>query len=142
MRLAFPVLLLVFARAAWAADPDPASLYVLTTEGSTTALKAGQPGTFVLAIHTVSGAHISEDAPLKLALSGSGGIQPEKALLSRSDAKAIPKPGGATDPRFEVPLFASAKGQGVVEAKLTFFVCTETLCARQQKTLSLQVTVN
>jgi len=142
MRLGVLALFLLSAPAAFAADPDPSSLYVLTTEGSTTALKAGQPGTFVLVIHTVAGAHISEDAPLKLALSGSGGVEPQKTLLGRSDAKAVPKPGGATDPRFEVPLTASAKGQGAVEAKLTFFVCTETLCARQQKTLSVPVTVN
>ena len=141
MRLAFLSLLFLSLPAA-AADPDPASLYVLTTEGSSTALKAGQSGTFILAIHTVAGAHISEDAPLKLALNGSGGVEPQKALLGRSDAKSVPKAGGATDPRFEVPLTASAKGQGAVEAKLTFFVCTETLCARQQKTLSVPVTVN
>jgi hypothetical protein len=28
-----------------------------------------------------------------------------------------------------------------VEAKMTFFVCTEQLCLRQQKTLSVPVTV-
>ena len=135
-------LVLLSASAAWAADPDPASLYTLTTEGSSTALKAGASGTFVLSIHTMAGAHISEEAPLKLALTGSGGVEPQKAVLGRSDAKSIPKSGGAVDPRFEVPLTATAKGQGAVEAKLTFFVCTETLCARQQKTLSVPVTVN
>jgi hypothetical protein len=136
------LLLLAAAPAAWAADPDPASLYVVTTEGSTTSLKAGKPGTFVLAIRTVAGAHISEEAPMKLTLSGSGGVEPAKALLSRSDAKSVPKPDGAVDPRFEIPLTAASKGQGAVEAKLTFFVCTETLCARQQRTLSLPVTVD
>jgi hypothetical protein len=135
-------LLLLAAPAARAADPDPASLYVLSTEGSTTALKAGKPGTFVLAIRTVAGAHISEEAPMKLSLSGSGGVEPAKALLGRSDAKSVPKPDGAVDPRFEVPLTASSKGQGSIEAKLTFFVCTETLCARQQKSVSLPVTVD
>jgi hypothetical protein len=142
MHLRLLALLLLAAPAAWAADPDPASLYVLTTEGSSTALKAGQSGTFVLFIRTVPGAHISEDAPLKLALTGSAGVEPQKAVLGRSDAKSVPKPDGAADPRFEVPLTATVKGQGAVEAKLTFFVCTETLCARQQKTLSVPVTVN
>jgi hypothetical protein len=141
MHARFLALCLLSAPAAWA-DPDPATLYVLTTEGSSTALKAGQPGTFVLVIRTVAGAHISEDAPLKLALTGTGGVEPKKALLGRGDATSVPKPGGATDPRFEVPLSTSTKGQGAVEAKLTFFVCTETLCARQQKTLSVPVTVN
>jgi hypothetical protein len=135
-------LLLLAAPAAWAADPDPASLYVLTTEGSSTTLKVGKPGTFILSIQTVAGAHISDEAPMKLTLSGSGGVEPAKALLGRTDAKSVRKPDGASDARFEVPLTASAKGQGAVEAKLTFFVCTETLCARQQKTLSLPVTVD
>ena len=137
-----PVLLLAMAATAWAKDPDPTSLYVLKTDGSSTALKAGQSGTFVLSIQTVPGAHISEDAPMKLTLTGSGGVEPSKAVLGRADAKAVPKPDGAADTRFEVPLTAAAKGQGAVEAKLTFFVCTETLCARQQKTLSVPVTVN
>lgn len=136
------LLFLAAAATAWAADPDPTSLYVLKTDGSTTTLKAGQSGTFVLAIQTVPGAHISEDAPMKLTLTGSGGVEPGKAVLGRGDAKAVPKPDGAADPRFEVPLTAAAKGQGAVEAKLTFFVCTETLCARQQKALSVPVTVN
>ena len=136
------VLLLTAAATAWAADPDPASLYVLTTDGSSAALKAGQPGTFVLFIKTVPGAHISPDAPLKLTLTGSGGVEPGKAVLGRADAQSVRKPDGAADPRFEVPLTASVKGRGAVEAKLTFFVCTETLCARQQKTLSVPLTVN
>jgi hypothetical protein len=135
-------LLLLAAPAARAADPDPASLYVLSTEGSSTALKAGKPGTFVLSIRTVAGAHISEEAPMKLTLSGSGGVAPGKSLLVRSDAKPVPKADGAVDPRFEVPLTATGKGPGAVEAKLTFFVCTETLCARQQKTLSLHLQVD
>ncbi|MGO8968305.1 MAG: hypothetical protein ACLQDQ_01900 [Myxococcaceae bacterium] len=142
MRAPLLLLLVLAAPAAWASDPDPSSLYVISTEGSTTVLKAGTPGTFVLSIHTSAGAHISEDAPMKLTLSGSGGVEPKKSSLSRTDAKSVPKPEGSADPRFEVPLAASSKGQGSVEAKLTFFVCTETLCSRQQKTLSLPVTVD
>ena len=79
---------------------------------------------------------------MRLTLSGSAGLTPGKSLLSRSDAKALPKAAGPADPRFEVPLSASAKGPGAVEAKLTFFVCTETLCSRQQRTLSVPVTVD
>ncbi len=45
------------------------------------------------------------------------------------------------DPRFEVPFTAAAAGKGAVDAKLTFFICTEKLCARQQKTFSIPVEV-
>ncbi len=142
MRAPLLLLLLLTASVARASDPDPSSLYTVSTEGSTTVLKAGTAGTFVLSIRTSAGAHISEDAPMKLTLSGSGGVEPKKSLLGRSDAKSVPKSEGTSDSRFEVPLTASAKGQGAVEAKLTFFVCTETLCSRQQKTVSLPVTVD
>jgi len=137
-----PLLVLLLTTAAWGADPDPSTLYSLTTDGSSTVMKAGQPGTFVLSIRPASGAHISADAPLKLVLSGSGGVQPGKSQLGRADAKSIAQGAGPADTRFEVPLSASAKGKGGVEAKLTFFVCTDTLCSRQQKTVSLPVTVN
>lgn len=115
---------------------------MVSTEGSSTSLKAGQAGTFVLSIRTVPGAHVSDEAPMKLTLTGTGGVQPAKATLGRTDAKAVAKGSGPADPRFEVPLVASAKGQGAVEAKLTFFVCTDTLCSRQQKTVSVPVTVD
>ena len=35
----------------------------------------------------------------------------------------------------------AAAGKGTVEAKLTFFICTEQLCARQKKTISVPVEV-
>ena len=133
--------LLLLGSVARAADPDPASLYVLSTAGSTTALHAGQPGIFVLSIQTVSGAHVSDDAPMKLLLSGSGPVQPAKAELGRADARPVQKGSGPADARFEVPFSVSGRGQGAVEAKLTFFVCTDTLCARQQKTVNLPVKV-
>ena len=105
-------------------------------------LKAGQPGTFVLSIRTVAGAHVSDEAPMKLTLTGSGGVQPGKSVLGRTDAKPAAKSSGPADPRFEVPVTASARGQGAVEARLIFFVCTDTLCSRQQKTLTVPVTVD
>jgi hypothetical protein len=136
------LLLLLVAPVAWAADPDPTSLYLLSTDGSSKALKVGQTGTFVLSIRTVPGAHLSEEAPMKLLLSASGGVQPAKLVLGRSDAKAEPKAGGPADARFEVPLVAGTKGPGAVQAQLTFFICTETLCSRQQKTLNVPVSVD
>ena len=142
MRPTLMTVLVLLTPAAWAADPDPAALFTVTTDGSSTVLKPGASGTLVLSIHTSAGAHISEDAPLKLTLTGSGGVEPAKATLGRSDAKTVRKADGAADPRFEVPLTAVSKGHGAVEAKLTFFVCTETLCSRQQKTLSVPVTVD
>jgi hypothetical protein len=128
---------------ALAADEvDPASLYELSTEGSSTKVKAGEKGTFVLAIKTKAGAHVSEEAPLKLELKGAQ-VTPAKEKLGREDSVTKKAQGQAfVDPRFEVPFTAAAAGKGSVDAKLTFFVCTEKICARQQKTVSVPVEVN
>jgi hypothetical protein len=130
------------AMPALAADEvDPASLYEVSTEGSTTRLKAGEAGRFVLSIRSKPGAHVSDEAPLKLELKGTQ-VTPQKERLTLKDSVA-PKPAGQqyVDPRFEVPLNAAVAGKGAVDAKLTFFICTDKLCARQQKALSVPVEV-
>lgn len=122
-------------------QPDPSTLYELSTEGSSTQVKAGEQGTFVLSIKTKSGSHVSDEAPLKLELKGTQ-LTPAQEKLAMKDSVAK-KPAGQAfaDPRFEVPFKATSAGQGTVEARLTFFICSEQLCARQQKTLSVPVQV-
>jgi hypothetical protein len=117
-----------------AGDVDPASLYELSTAGTSTRLKAGGKGTLVLEIKPRGEAHVSEESPLSVELAGKN-VKPGKDKLSRSDA-ASPR-----SPRFEVPLTAEQTGAGSVEVKATFFICTENLCARQKKQLSVPVTV-
>lgn len=125
-----------------AEEVDPASLYELSTEGSSTQVKAGEKGTFVLAVKTKAGAHVSEEAPLKLEVKGAQ-VTPAKEKLGREDSVAKKAQGQAfVDPRFEVPFTAASAGKGSVDAKLTFFICTEKICARQQKTVSVPVEVN
>ncbi|MDY7230901.1 hypothetical protein [Hyalangium rubrum] len=122
-------------------EVDPASLYEVSTEGSSTKVKAGEKGVFVLAIKSKGGAHVSDEAPLKLQVKGTQ-LAPAKADLTRTDSVAKKAEGQAfVDPRFEVPFTAEAAGQGTVDAKLTFFICTEKICARQQKTVSVPVEV-
>ncbi|NVJ07827.1 hypothetical protein HUW63_21600 [Myxococcus sp. AM001] len=124
-----------------AADVDPASLYEVSTEGTSTQVKAGEQGTFVLAIKTKAGAHVSDEAPLKLEVKGSQ-VTPAKEKLVLADSVAKKAQGqDFVDPRFEVPFTTAAAGKGTVDAKLVFFICTEKLCARQQKTFSLPVEV-
>ena len=120
---------------------DPATLYEVSTVGSSAQVKAGQSGVFVLAIRSKAGAHVSDEAPLKLELKGTG-VVPSQDKLALKDSVAKKAAGQAfVDPRFEVPFKADAVGKGRVEAKLTFFICSEQLCARQQKTLSVPVEV-
>jgi len=115
MRLSAPILtsVVLLSSLALGAELDPTTLYKLTTEGTTAKVPAGKKGTFVLEIQSLKGAHVW-------------------------------KPSASTkypDPRFEVPLTATGKGAGTVEAKVTFFICTADACLRQQKALSVPVAV-
>ena len=60
-------------------------------------------------------------------------------LVRCSVARAVE--GKHKSPRFEVPVTAGAAGSGKVEGKLTFFVCTEKICSRQQRDVSVPVEV-
>lgn len=120
---------------------DAANLYDLSTQGTSSQLKAGEKGTLVIAITPKNGAHVSDEAPLKIVLSGQN-VKPEKTKLTHADSVSKKAEGQQyAAPRFEVPLVAEAAGQGKVEAKMTFFICTEQICSRQQKTLSVPVEV-
>jgi hypothetical protein len=129
------------ASLALAAEVDPTTLYQLSTEGTTARVAPGKTGTLVLEIQSLKGAHVSDEAPLRIQLSGTGPVKPEKTQLVYTDSLRKPSPSVKyPDPRFEVPLAVSGKGPGTVEAKMTFFVCTAELCLRQQKTLTVPVT--
>jgi hypothetical protein len=124
------------------AETDVKALYEVTTEGSSTAVKAGERGTVVIAFKTKGAAHVSDEAPLKIELSGRD-VKLDKAKLTLADSTAKKEEGGKSppDPRFEVGFTSAAKGRATVEAKLTFFICTDTICARQTKSLSIPVDV-
>lgn len=116
--------------------------YEVTTEGTTTELKAGESGKIVIQIRAKNGAHVSDDAPLRIELSSKESkLAKQKLTIADSTTK---REIGATeypDPRFEVPFTPSAQGKTTVDAKMTFFICTEKLCSRQTKNLSLAIDV-
>lgn len=131
--------LLLSARAI-AGEPDLTHLYSVQAE-ATPSVQAGAKGSVTLTIQTVGDAHISDEAPLKIVLTGKN-VTPEKATLRYQDSLAKKTAAKAyPDPRFEVPFTAQAPGKGEVDAKMTFFVCSANLCSRQQKTVTLPVTV-
>ncbi|MCE9673943.1 hypothetical protein LY474_39725 [Myxococcus stipitatus] len=132
---------LAWAAPALANEVDPASLYEVSTEGSSAQFKAGEKGVFVVSVKTKSGAHVSDEAPLKLEVKGSH-VAVAKEKLGREDSVSKKAAGQEfVDPRFEIPLTAATAGKGTVDAKLVFFICTEKICARQQKNLSVPVEV-
>ncbi|CAM4283301.1 protein-disulfide reductase DsbD family protein [Corallococcus soli] len=124
-----------------AQDVDPATLYEVTTEGTSTQVKAGGQGTFVLAIKSKAGAHVSDEAPLKLELKGTQLTPAQKTLTLEQSVAKKAQGQQYVDPRFEVPFTAATAGKGTLDATLTFFICTEKICARQKKTFSLPVEV-
>ncbi|HYO73304.1 MAG TPA: hypothetical protein VEU33_45290 [Archangium sp.] len=140
--LAAAVVALVCTQVQAQAQVDPTTLYEVSTEGTSAKVKAGEQGVFVLSIKSKPGAHVSDEAPLKLELKGGAQLTPAQEKLALKDSVAKKAQGQQfVDPRFEVPFKATAAGKGTLEAKLTFFICSEQLCARQQKTFSLPVEV-
>ena len=130
-------LLIVVSLFSWCAyaEQDVGNFYEVTTTGTTAKLKAGETGKVIISITAKNGAHVSDEAPLKIELS-SKQSKLGKEKLTLTDSKT-----GAANPRFEVPFTPTAQGPTTVEAKLTFFICTEKLCSRQTKNLSLPVEV-
>jgi hypothetical protein len=124
------------------AETDVAAFYDVTTDGSTTRLKAGETGKVIISIKALNGAHVSDEAPLKIELS-SKQSKLTKEKLTLADSLNVKKDGEKNypDPRFEVPFTPSAQGNTTVEARMTFFICTEKLCSRQTRHLTFPVEV-
>lgn len=132
---------LLCANSVFAQDPDPKSFYELSTAGTSTAVKMGEKGKVVIEIIAKPGAHVSADAPLSLKLTGKN-AKPEKESLKLADSVNKPKPGEEyLNAKFEVPFAVEAVGKASIEAKIKFFVCTDKICARQEKTFSFPVDV-
>jgi len=120
---------------------DPALLYELSAELSTAQVQEGQKARWQIAIVAKQGAHVSDEAPLRIELSGTNAA-PEKKRLTLADSLVKPAVGEKyANPRFEAVYATVAPGEAKLDAKLTFFICTETLCARQVKSLSVPVQV-
>lgn len=131
----------LIASQAIAGEPDMNQLYSVTAEVQPAQLAAGAKGTLVIAFKTAASAHISDEAPLKIALSGKN-VAVDKAVLRYQDSVAKKTAAKAyPDPRFEIPFTAQGKGLAEVDAKMTFFVCSADLCSRQQKNVTVPVTV-
>ncbi len=125
------------------ADADPvAGMYELSTDGTSKAVKVGEKGKLVIAISAKPGAHVSGDAPMKIELA-SKELKAEKEKLTLADAMTKKSDKHEIEEaRFEVPFSASKAGKANLEAKLTYFICTDKVCARQQKTIQFPVDVN
>jgi hypothetical protein len=127
------------AAPALAGDPgaEAAASYRLETAGTTTSLKAGEKGVFVISIVPVTKVHVHPQAPLKVALEATPGLKLEKTSLGKADP-VDPKAEGR---RFEVPFVAQAAGKQEARAKVDFFICSDQWCVKQVKDVTAAIQV-
>jgi len=130
--------LLLAARAALAADPDSGvDGFTVDTSGSSRTAAVGGKGKLAVAIQPKAPWHVDPRAPLKIRMEAPAGLALEKSTFARKDA-LDPK---AEVPRFETPFQAKAAGTQEAKAHLDFFLCKDTICAKQTATVALPVTV-
>ncbi len=112
-------------------------LYSLEASARSPEVAAGEKGEVELKLKLSDGAHLSDEAPFKILLSGRG-LAPDKERLGRADATSKQGPDAT---RFEIPFTAQGKGPASLGADLDFYVCTATLCERQKEKVQVNVTV-
>ena len=134
-----PAIAVALAGSAFAADPaaDAANAYSLDPGASTTSVKVGDPGKLVLVIRPKAPAwHVDPRAPLKIRFDAPS-LKIEKAELARRDA-VDPK---AEEPRFETAFVAASAGSQEAKAVADFFICSDSACVKQTRTVAIPVSV-
>jgi hypothetical protein len=96
----------------------------------------GGSGNVSVRIAPKPGAEIHKEAPIKVSLEAPKNIALSKDKLSRSDVKM-----DGVAATLDVPFKGVEPGKTTIEAKLSFYICTEKMCARQERTASLPVAV-
>ncbi len=138
-RLALAVALLALAPPSRAGEPgdDAARSYRIVTDGSTLSLPVGGKGRLVLFIEPLQKVHVHPQAPLKIRIEAPAGLTFQKTELGHKDA-VDPK---AEAPRFEVPFAAATRGRHEARATLDFFICSDSWCVKQVKSVAFPVDV-
>jgi hypothetical protein len=121
--------------AALLAALDASSAYKI--EALPSKAKSGAVSKARLEVVPVQGAHVSPDAPISLTVQSGAFSKVEKEKFGRAESKATEKQGVA----FEVPFTAAKAGKDELHAKLNFFICTETLCEKQSRDVTLALEV-
>lgn len=110
--------------------------YTIDTSQSTRQLKAGERGTYVLAIVPGKDRKVHKQAPLSVTLRAPAGIVLDKAKLGRADVAS----DDGKRVELKVGFAAKSAGEQAIEADATFFICTDKWC--QRMTEQVAVTVN
>jgi len=139
IRSALAVLALALASPALAADgANAASTYRVLTDGSSRVLQVGEKGKVVVVVDPLEkGIHVNREFPIKYRVEPSAGLKVEKIEWKRADAVDP----NAENPRFEIPVVASAKGAQQVAVQMRFAICSDSWCAPQTKTVTVAIEV-
>jgi len=116
---------------------DAAKAYRIETSQSPLKVKRGDKGQAKVTVVPRSDAHVSPDAPVSVTVSAGPALELPKQKLGRPDAKATEAKGV----EFEVPFVGKQTGKDELHAQVVFFICTEKLCERQKRDVSLAVVV-
>jgi hypothetical protein len=117
-----------------ASPPDVSKTYRIETP-KVVKVKKGEQGQAKVEVVPRSDAHVSPDAPISLTVKGGPGVTVAKDKLGRAEAHETAAHGVS----FDVPFTAAANDK--LEGTLSFFICTEQLCEKQKKEISLAVEV-
>lgn len=139
MALAFAALLAAAACSSKSsgAGASAGKLYSVEASARSAEVAAGERGAVDLRLKLADGAHLSDEAPFKIQVSGQG-LSPVKARLGREDSAAGGKGGVA---QFELPFTAQSKGPASLGADMEFYVCTASLCERHRENVQVAVQV-
>jgi hypothetical protein len=110
---------------------DAASAYKIETQA--TKARHGTAAKAHVEVVPVQGAHVSPDAPISLTVHSGAFSKVEKEKLGRADSKPTSKQGVA----FDVPFTSAQAGKDELKGTLNFFICTESLCEKQVREVTL-----
>jgi len=138
-KMTLAALLLAAALPAAGSDgSNAASTYKVVTDGSSRTLAVGAKGKVVVDVVPLEkGIHVNREFPLKYKVEPSAGLRVEKLEWKRGDAVDP----GAENPRFEIPVAATAKGAQQVVVSMRFAICSDAWCVPQTKTVTVPIEV-
>ena len=114
----------------------PPKHYTIDLGGSTASTNKNGAGNLVVQIRAEPGFGVNPKAPLTMSLSAEH-AKLKKSELEMSDAEDK----SSHSPRFVVPFVAGDAGDDVIRGKITFFLCTETICERKTESLEHRLNV-
>lgn len=117
------------------AEAEAAKLYDLEFAATPEVDPEGK-GSVTVRILPRGDAKVLEEAPLVLTVEPSEHVKVEKNRLGKGE---MAKDGNNIT--FEVPFTATRAGEGSIQADVSFYICTDKLCVRQNRGAKLPVTV-